>query len=151
MDRAPYGHVFCHTLEPDERRVWEDETRGILVRYIKVINGERYWIDDTPFLTSRGEVALLLGGENTEFPPPQSKVVYFHFDIDGAVLYVGQSSNFVRRQIQHKSNSLWWGEVERIEYEFVPSAFNIFEYEKFAIEQLSPKYNVVHNRAGVGK
>lgn len=87
------------------------------------------------------EIRALVHGH---LPPDDRGVIYTHIGRDEEILYVGQTLRFAVRQRQHRNTSLWWDEVERIEW-FRPT-YNLRKAEEERIKLLRPRYNVAHNR-----
>jgi hypothetical protein len=67
--------------------------------------------------------------------------VYFHYDKDGILLYVGMSSTFLSRQARHKS-SHWFEEISTITIKHFETRAEALDAEKLAIASLHPKYNL---------
>lgn len=68
--------------------------------------------------------------------------VYFMYDADGELLYVGISLCVPVRLEQHRRDKSWWQEVVRIEIEHHTHRRAALFSEKMAIRMRSPKYNV---------
>ena len=66
--------------------------------------------------------------------------LYRHFDIDGALLYVGMSLNHVARLRQHSSKS-WFFEVVRVDVEHFATRELADAAETRAIQTEKPRYN----------
>src|ERR1700691_2905376 len=73
------------------------------------------------------------------------KYVYYLYDTNGKLLYVGQHTGIhpVSRIRDHGRDANWWGQVSRIEY--VEVTGNLAEAERLEIYKLQPKHNQHHN------
>lgn len=70
-----------------------------------------------------------------------SYYVYKHLDKNNNIIYVGQTKNIDKRQIQHKNYSKWFSEVYAIVYTELNDKLITDIYEKLYIDIHSPKYN----------
>lgn len=93
-----------------------------------------------PLITSSGEVIDLRG-----------LGVYRLLDSDGALLYVGQTSDVERRLQQHAATQEWWNEVAGFEWVSMGTRFEAKALERNSIEMDAPKHNKasVHPLEGV--
>ncbi|WP_293954955.1 GIY-YIG nuclease family protein [uncultured Corynebacterium sp.] len=71
--------------------------------------------------------------------------VYRFYDAAGDLLYVGVSSNAIRRWEQHQRTKPWFGEVAVITRSLFEDKETAYEAEIRAIIHETPKYNIVHN------
>lgn len=69
--------------------------------------------------------------------------VYFYYDEDDRLLYVGFTSRGPQRQKQHKTLAVWWPLVARAEFEHYENEEDALEAERTAIAELRPRFNVV--------
>lgn len=81
-----------------------------------------------------------------EAPEPTPTTLYRAFDVDGALLYVGMSTNALGRVYQHQLDKPWWSEVVRIELAHYVTREAAAEAEGRAIAEDGPKYNVAGAR-----
>jgi hypothetical protein len=65
-----------------------------------------------------------------------------HFDNDGRLLYVGISLSVLQRLSTHKSTSLWFDKITRIEIERLPNREYAEATELEAILSKKPLYNI---------
>jgi DNA-binding XRE family transcriptional regulator len=71
--------------------------------------------------------------------------VYIARNVDGAVLYVGSTTDIARRLGTHVSQSEWWGEVSgEVEQIPTPTRAAAYDVERAKILELQP----IHNRVG---
>jgi predicted GIY-YIG superfamily endonuclease len=81
--------------------------------------------------------------------PPRSTPIptalYRMFDADGCLLYVGISSNIIRRFANHRQWRDWWNDVHTITVENFPTSTEAAEHEKVAILTEYPRHNVTFN------
>jgi len=70
--------------------------------------------------------------------------VYKHYDEAGTLLYVGISMTMMARQAQHKANSHWFGDVARIEIEWMSDRRAALRRERELIRTLDPLHNKHH-------
>lgn len=68
--------------------------------------------------------------------------VYFYYDRDDELLYVGVTGNGPQRSWTHSRNAVWWPRVVRAEYEHHRLAADAYAAESRAIAELDPIYNV---------
>jgi hypothetical protein len=68
--------------------------------------------------------------------------LYRHFDANGKLLYVGISLSAIIRLAQHKSCSVWFDKIARVEIEFLPTRTAAVSAERLAIQNEKPKHNV---------
>lgn len=71
---------------------------------------------------------------------------YIARDIEGRVLYVGQTADVSRRMKDHKSSSAWWPQVESFEVTPVASREEAIREEARLLSELRPPHNVVGGR-----
>lgn len=71
--------------------------------------------------------------------------VYWHYDADGRLLYVGMTSDIEARTNQHRYTTRWWHAVERVVSTRFDDAHKARSVEQSAIESGRPLYNVKHN------
>ncbi len=83
---------------------------------------------------------MTVPNETTEAPRPAA--VYRLYDAEGALLYIGSSSNPKRRYRDHSRTS-WWPCVARREEEWYPSRAAAYKAEDALIKSVSPKFNSV--------
>jgi len=69
---------------------------------------------------------------------------YRAYNSDGQCLYVGMSSNALRRVTDHAYLSGWYGEVSRIEIDRHDSHESALAHEKLLIASAQPRWNVQH-------
>lgn len=79
----------------------------------------------------------------------QNHVLYRFYAADGALLYVGITADPVSRWRSHRGEKPWWHEVTNITLEVHPDRETVLTAETAAIQNESPRYNIVHNRGGV--
>ncbi len=72
--------------------------------------------------------------------------LYRHFDKDGALLYVGISTNVVVRLSQHSKYSHWFDEITNITIESYPTRDDALDAETKAIQTENPKYNIAKTK-----
>lgn len=73
--------------------------------------------------------------------------LYRHFAGDGQLLYVGVSLNAIRRLVEHREASGWFGGVRRVEIEVFASREEVLRAERAAIKRERPQYNVQHRES----
>lgn len=76
---------------------------------------------------------------------PQEKVrtaLYRHFSADGRLLYVGISLCAIGRLAQHRQTAHWFGEISRVDVEWLPSRRDALKAEAEAIRKESPMHNI---------
>lgn len=71
--------------------------------------------------------------------------VYFYFDADDQLLYVGVTGQAHWRARQHNSTSRWWPLVAYAKFEHYSDPQEALDAERRAIELLKPLYNIRHN------
>ncbi len=72
--------------------------------------------------------------------------LYRIWDAEGALLYVGISTNPDMRMYKHKRRQPWWAEVDSVSYEWFPNRESAQGAERSAIHHEHPVYNVVRPR-----
>lgn len=80
-----------------------------------------------------------------------SHALYRFFDAGGDLLYVGITNDPGRRWGRHSNSKPWWHEVDRIEIERYPDRTSVLAAERKAIQEESPRYNVVHAAVPVSR
>lgn len=73
-------------------------------------------------------------------------VIYRMFDTDGALLYVGISSQIPERIAQHRRTSPWFADVARIVVKLLPNRRAALDAELTAIRTEAPTCNVRHGK-----
>lgn len=76
---------------------------------------------------------------------PQGPCVYYAWDEDDDLLYVGSSINLAQRIRGHRSRTHWWPEVRRLTFEEYPTEHEARRAEMEAIAERPGR----HNREGV--
>lgn len=71
-----------------------------------------------------------------------SAIVYRAFDADGALLYIGMTSDLTSRLKNHRSTKPWWDAVARVESSAPMHWATATANERDAIRAEQPKYNV---------
>lgn len=84
-------------------------------------------------------------------PSPTSTFLYWHFDADGLLLYVGISIQAIARFSGHRSTAHWAHLVARIDIEAYPTRDAALTAEKTAIKNERPRYNVIGFSGGDGE
>ncbi len=69
--------------------------------------------------------------------------VYFYYDDDDRLLYVGFTSRGHQRAKQHKTLATWWPLAARAEFEHYENEEDALVAERTAIAELHPRFNVV--------
>jgi predicted GIY-YIG superfamily endonuclease len=69
--------------------------------------------------------------------------VYWLFNADDEVIYIGRSTTMATRLSGHESRTGWWSEVERIEVEHHDSLASASAREVELIRSLTPKHNTL--------
>lgn len=67
--------------------------------------------------------------------------LYRHFAADGALLYVGISSNHLRRLLQHESGAAWAKEIASVTVEHHATRALAIAAERAAIASENPRHN----------
>ena len=78
--------------------------------------------------------------------------LYRFYNAKGLLLYVGRSTNAIRRMCEHKSENIkWTHQVSLIKIVKFRSVKKAIKMEKDAIESECPVYNVLRKRVSKGK
>lgn len=72
--------------------------------------------------------------------------VYRFYDVNGALLYIGVTSNPYKRWERHENTKPWFGDVAVITRSLYQDKASAYEAERRGIIAEHPKYNIVHNR-----
>ena len=74
---------------------------------------------------------------------PRPTALYRLYDADGALLYIGFSTDPTRRWKEHRKEMLWWPEVARKDVEWLPVSDEpeVRHTEVSAIRTENPRYN----------
>lgn len=72
-------------------------------------------------------------------------VLYRAYGFDQQLLYIGISSNWVKRFDQHAENSQWFHETDYIRLQHFETREQVKKAERLAIQHERPKYNVQYN------
>lgn len=78
-----------------------------------------------------------------------SCTLYRMYDADGALLYVGISTNLDRRLGNHEAGKPWWPQVVQITVEHHRNRVLAEIAERNAIVTEKPRWNIIHNLPGV--
>ena len=70
------------------------------------------------------------------------QALYRHYDKDGTLLYVGISSNALRRLAEHRDNSAWFCDIHSVTIEHYETRQEVLEAEAKAIHLENPLHNV---------
>ena len=73
--------------------------------------------------------------------------LYRFFDESENLLYVGISSNHVRRMTDHKRSAEWFYRVKSAKFEHFQQRFDAEEAEKKAIQTEKPIFNIQHRNS----
>lgn len=79
--------------------------------------------------------------------PPRATVdhwLYWLYDVDDRLLYVGITNSGVKRMEQHGAQKEWWPRVATIRVEHFATRAEAERAEREAIREHLPPYNVVH-------
>jgi len=71
--------------------------------------------------------------------------LYRFYGSGGELLYIGISRQWPDRFKQHGRDKYWFGDIARIEIEYVDSRERALDEEKRAIQSERPLHNVTHN------
>lgn len=74
------------------------------------------------------------------------EVVYYCYDKDDVLLYIGRTTRLKKRMGQHSRESGWWPNVDRLEFEGPLSGPIAHVAEWMQIGRLAPLHNKVGNR-----
>lgn len=72
--------------------------------------------------------------------------LYRHFDVEGALLYVGISVSWPARTKAHAGGSRWFDLVAKVEIERFETREAALDAERKAIKAEKPRFNIIHNR-----
>jgi excinuclease UvrABC nuclease subunit len=75
--------------------------------------------------------------------PGGAFVVYYHRDENRDLLYVGQTTQFSKRQKQHRLGSFWWPLIAVIEWVCVSSERQMMQLEMAEIINQRPRFNAI--------
>jgi predicted GIY-YIG superfamily endonuclease len=81
----------------------------------------------------------------------ESHTLYRFFGSDGALLYIGITSNVRNRWSRHSKHRLDWQLIASATMEHYPSRAEVLEAEKAAIRSERPLWNKVHNRRSLAE
>jgi excinuclease UvrABC nuclease subunit len=73
--------------------------------------------------------------------------LYFHYDGEGTLLYVGVSSDVFMRQQQHVKQARWFSQVRKISIIRFENMTEAREAEASIIKDRKPLYNTVHSES----
>jgi hypothetical protein len=73
-------------------------------------------------------------------------VVYWLYDVAGALLYVGMTNNAATRWKQHATSTTWWAEVSEFQVRGPFDRARALEVEREAIGRDRPLHNRAHRR-----
>lgn len=77
----------------------------------------------------------------TAFDDPIPHDVYWLYDSEDRVLYIGLTRQIEERLIQHSKDKGWWEQISRVEVQAHPSRRAAFEAERDAIYAERPIFN----------
>ena len=75
--------------------------------------------------------------------------VTYRFWCDGTLLYIGQTTDFERRIVEHAAEKKWWPYVTHYRVEEFPSPGAAISAEAAAIRDELPVFNIAGNRGDV--
>jgi len=75
----------------------------------------------------------------------QEHLVYRMYDVDGRLLYVGQTSSMAERLRAHRTATPWFDEIACVTSVAVPDRASALAEEATTIREERPLYNVHHN------
>ena len=73
--------------------------------------------------------------------------VYRHLNKNGEIIYIGKSKNLLSRQRNHRDNSSWFDDIDKIEYINLSSKIEMDVAELYLINKYTPINNKKDNRA----
>lgn len=80
---------------------------------------------------------------------PGKPCVYWHYDNDDLLLYVGATHNIINRMYAHRKKSHWFDDIARVEVKYKKSMGLAQKVEREEIIKREPYYNV-HRYGGRG-
>jgi excinuclease UvrABC nuclease subunit len=75
--------------------------------------------------------------------PGGAFIVYYHRDENGDLLYVGQTTQFKKRQKQHRYSAPWWKDIDIIDWVMVSSERQMMQLEMAEIITQRPRFNSI--------
>lgn len=78
--------------------------------------------------------------------PAPDYVVYWYYDTDGRLLYIGYTEDFGQREKQHSRDDRWYPEIVDTHKDRYESKAEAMAAEARAIQAERPKYNKYHNQ-----
>ncbi len=99
------------------------------------LHGQRYYRFGDPEALAYGKV-----DDNTE------TTLYWLWNIDDDLLYVGVTVDLKRRFAQHEKVQRWWGDVARCEVEAFSTRTSAFAAERNAVATEHPRHNLLLRR-----
>lgn len=69
-------------------------------------------------------------------------VVYYVYDVDGGLIYVGATMNLPQRMIHHRTKSHWASLIHRLRVRVFLSERAAYEVEWAEIQRLRPRFNI---------
>jgi predicted GIY-YIG superfamily endonuclease len=73
--------------------------------------------------------------------------LYWFYDAEGTLLYVGITNSGVKRMEQHGAEKLWWPKVSHIAVDHFPTRDEALAAEDAAIRKHEPLHNLTHGLA----
>ena len=80
----------------------------------------------------------MTNGVSTEY-------LYRHYNSAGALLYVGVSNDVDRRLVQHRRDSRWASDIDKVAVETFPTREDALTAERLAIETEKPLHNTTYS------
>ncbi len=71
----------------------------------------------------------------------EKHVVYYHYNSEGTLLYIGACLNIFHRMANHMAGAKWFDDVSRIEIKHFSNKADAYKAEKEAILSLNPLHN----------
>ena len=84
-------------------------------------------------------------------PELKGAQLYRYYDKDVNLLYVGMSSNALRRVKEHQKDKEWYWDIVKITIENFDMHHELVEAEKEAIAKEQPRYNITPYEVKEGK
>lgn len=86
-----------------------------------------------------------------KLPELKGAQLYRYYDKDDNLLYVGMSSNALRRVKEHQKDKEWYWDIAKITIENFNMHYELVQAEKEAIAKEQPRYNITPYEVKEGK
>lgn len=133
--------IYCPAIEGREAVIrMAIEESGLALYYGGLLHGWKV-TGPTGGVRTQTRVEMVLGAIFDAALADETTYVYYFYDRQGNLLYVGMTDNIERRWAQHAVSKPWWHMVARKEYVQYPTRTEAARVEAHQIRIQRPMFN----------